>query len=306
MGYFIALQGKRFKRNLAELGIPIWLVVVMAPPLFFALSKYLFVKTSYAATIYVFIAATLLMQLGATSRIDHLRQIFAKTTFRRLRWLENGLLSLPFVCYLLYESKFSLAGALIGLAILYPFVNARIKIHVVLPTPFRRFPFEFIVGFRRSVLLLALTYYILIKAVQVDNANLGLVALGLTILIGISYYFKPEHPYFVWIYRLSCRDFLIHKVRTSLLCVSILTLPMLVVLAIAFPQQLLIIVIIQSVGFVLLATAVLAKYSAFPREMSLPQALLFALSLWFPPVLLLVVPIFYRQAVKRLNDILIC
>jgi hypothetical protein len=53
-----------------------------------------------------------------------------------------------------------------------------------------------------------------------------------------------------------------------------------------------------------LTTIILAKYAAFPHQVNLPQFVILAVSVWFPPLLIAVIPFFYRQSVKRLNEIL--
>jgi hypothetical protein len=57
-------------------------------------------------------------------------------------------------------------------------------------------------------------------------------------------------------------------------------------------------------GYVYLVTIILAKYSGYPNEMNLLQGILIGISLLFPPILIGIIPFFYLQSIKRLNDIL--
>jgi hypothetical protein len=48
----------------------------------------------------------------------------------------------------------------------------------------------------------------------------------------------------------------------------------------------------------------LGKYAFFPTTMNLPQGLLMAFSFLFPPMLLFLLPYFYRRCIHQLNPIL--
>ncbi|MCB0664046.1 MAG: hypothetical protein KDC24_14970, partial [Saprospiraceae bacterium] len=61
---------------------------------------------------------------------------------------------------------------------------------------------------------------------------------------------------------------------------------------------------LQALGYLYLGTLILGRYAGYPKEMGIPQALLLGFSVWFPPMLVIIIPIFYKQAVKRLQLIL--
>ncbi len=48
-------------------------------------------------------------------------------------------------------------------------------------------------------------------------------------------------------------------------------------------------------------TIILAKYSAYPQEMNIPKGILIAFSIYFPPFLLVLIPLFYLKSVKKLK-----
>jgi hypothetical protein len=98
--------------------------------------------------------------------------------------------------------------------------------------------------------------------------------------------------------------FLISKTNTAFLYSTILTIPAAVVLVIFFPGESLVISGFLLLGYIYLATVILAKYSSFPNQISLPQFVMLGLSVWFPPLLIAVIPFFYMQSVKRLKEIL--
>jgi len=283
MKYYFLLQYARIKRKLIAAGISPFLGLLLAVLMFISLSKYLFFSTTYAPWIYAFIALSFIFQMGDKKRTEPIQIIFNKIDFIKIRVLENTLTLLPFFLYLLYENQWITGISLLVIAILSTTLKTRTVLNFALPTPFRKFPFEFIAGFRTYLLLIFAGYFLTGKAIQVDNFNLGLFSLVLIFFTGMSFYLKPENEYYVWIYNSGGKSFLWKKMGTGLICISVLTLPVLIALWIRFPENIVISAGIQLLGYVFLASMVLAKYSAFPSEMSVPQGLLYGLSLWSPP-----------------------
>jgi len=211
---------------------------------------------------------------------------------------------IPFILYLLYERKFYGIGFLLIGSIFLTFYKQQFELRQTIPTPFKRIPFEFIVGFRRTFIMLIAMYLLLWQAIQVDNFNLALFCLGFTFLIFCSYYFEPEKIYFVWIFSKDPNQFLLHKLSLGLLSALILSMPLCLILLVCYPSNWFLIIGVEMIGFIILVAIILAKYSAFPHQMNLPQVILFTLSLVFPFLLFFTIPIFYIQAKRKLRPIL--
>lgn len=304
MKYYFILQLRRIKRKFLAMGIsPIWAYLLSFLG-FIALSKFLFCSTSYADWIYVLLGISVVFKLGESNRNDLLKSLYKKKDYYRIRVLENSIAVLPFSLYLLYEGRYLMVLILSVFSILLAAINFRQQLNYTIPTPFRKHPFEFIIGFRKYFLFILLAFFLTYKAIEVSNFNLGLFSLAVLFFISMSFYMKPEKVYFVWIYSTSVKIFLRKKVVNALLCSSVLSMPVLIALSIFFSDEIVIIAGGQLLGYVFIISMVLAKYSAFPNEISLPQAILFGLSLWFPPMLLIIIPIFYVQSIKRLRFIL--
>lgn len=304
MQYYFILQYRILNRRLNELGVRPFLGYILSLLVFVGLSYYLFYKTSYAAHLYITFALSTISKLSDRERNEFLLATFSSSVYRRIRCLENSILAWPFVLFLLYEGQWRLALLLILCAVALSRVKFDDRLNVTLPTPFYRFPFEFTQGLRKYWFLYLLTYFVGFKAVEVANFNLGAGSLVLVFLLGVLHYSTPEHEYFVWIYSCSARKFLFKKMATAMFYSSMLAVPLLLGLSAYFPDKLLILLGVQCLGSLFLLTMILAKYSAFPGEMSLPQAILLGLGLLFPPLLAVVIPLFYTRSIKRLNAIL--
>lgn len=304
MYYYFVLQERIVSRRLKEWGVAPILGYCLALVLFIILSFYLFFKTTYAAYLYSAIALSLLTTLSEKERNEFLKIHFSPLVYRQIRLLENVLLVLPFAFFLLYKAQFLFTALLLFIASLSSFANSGSRLNFTIPTPFYRFPFEYTQGFRQNWGLYFLAYFIAWKAIEVDNFNLGVGSLALLGILGLTHYGKAENEYFVWMYACNAKQFLYKKIGTACGYLVLSCIPLLLVLSCFFADKIWILLGVQALLNVFLLTLILAKYSAYPESMSLPQALLLGLSLWFPPLLLISIPLFYRRAVERLNLIL--
>ncbi len=194
-------------------------------------------------------------------------------------------------------------AAAFGAAIL-AFLQFKLATNFTLPTPFYRWPFEFATGFRKTFYLHLFAYFLMLMSVLVDNFNLGIFSLLLVLVVCLTYYSELEADYYVWINAQKPKGFLGHKIKTALIYSSILSLPIIVALCGFYPHYAHIILGFQLLGYSYLTAFILAKYSAFPHQMGLPQSIVLAICFTMPPLLLLVIPIFYRQSTNKLNRIL--
>ena len=304
MKYYFALQYRRTIRLLDELGLHPVIALVLVVTAFLGLSKLLFIKTEVAGWVYWGMAISILTNLGKEKRNDQLKAIFNKRDYLKVRIWENGLLLLPFFLYLCWEQVFMLALTLIPISLGLAILTNLPQVQTTIPTPFKRFPFEFIIGFRKTVWFIFLVYLLFTKAIQVGNFNLGIFALGVLFFLSMSYYSQPEDEYFCWIFSMNPVEFLLKKIVSGLICLSILTLPMFIVITTLFPENILIIIAAQLLGYIYLTSMILAKYSGFPKGLNIAHGIFYGISILFPPFLIIIIPVFYIHAKRRLTTIL--
>ena len=304
MQYYFRLQYLRMSRFFSEAGILPVLGFVLGFLIFFILSKLLFIKTVYAPYLYLMILVSVIMKVRESNKERVAEVLFSQADFMKLRVTENLLLTFPFLVYLAYEGCFAGVAVALVAALLLGIIKNRLSSSFVIPTPFKKLPFEFIVGFRRYLVLIIVLYFLITKAIQVHNPNLALVSYGALILSLLAYYFTPEDKYFVWIANRTSQQFLTQKMCIAFIGTVILCLPMLVLIAIAFYDKVWLLLIIHAIGSILLVCLISMKYSAFPKEINLLQVIIFALCLWFPPALLIALPIFWKKAQFQLDQIL--
>lgn len=304
--YYFKLQYLRFKRKCEELQIHPLFVLIIGGVAFTIASSFLFYKTSLAQWLYPIIGLGFIISYSSKITQNDFQSIFTLQDLRLIKILQSFLLALPFIVFLAFKNLLLQSLLLTLLTLALSFISPKSRFSLKIPTPFKKMPFEFIVGFRRNILLILLAYFLLFKGIQVANQNLAFSTLGFLLLLSMSFYARPEVPYFVWIYSKSPQQFLLSKIKTALLSASLLALPALSTLIIFYFSQFYIVLFILLAGLLYLVSMVLAKYAAFPDEMSLPQAIILGFSFVFPPLLLYTIPAFYRKSIQNLTSILTC
>ena len=283
-------------------GLPLLVAYTLIPSLFILLSYYLFENTEFAIYVYGLIAISFISKLSEPKRNDFLKSIFNK--YKTLRVIENIIYTLPFSLFLLYKNQLIFSAVLNLFVTCVALLNFSTNLSIPIPTPFSKKPFEFTVGFRNTFYIFPIAYFLTYISVTVGNFNLGVFSLLLIGITCFSYYSKVESDYFVWNYNLSSKEFLLEKTKTCLLNFSLLSLPIIIILGIFFFSEIDLLLVFILLCYAYLTAIIFAKYSSFPNEMNLSQGILIGSSFMFPPMLLIFIPLFYSQSIKKLNTIL--
>jgi hypothetical protein len=302
--YYFALQFRMINRMFADAGIKPLLAYILLIPLYWGLSVFLFSKTEFARYLYILFALVLIAKLSHFKRTEFMEQCFGKAVLLKIRIAENLVCSLPFIIFLLYRQLYVPAVLLPVLASIFVFLNLRTQFNYTIWTPFSKASFEFIAGFRNSFYFILAAYILSAIAVGVGNFNLGVFALLLVFLTTLSYYAKPENEYYVWIYKLSPRQFLVRKMWVAITFSSVLALPIALLLFVFFPHHYGILLLAVLLGWAFLVSMIVGKYAAYPDELSITQGIFLAFCLWFPPLLIVLIPYLFRKSENRLSTLL--
>lgn len=304
MKFYIHLQLKIINRHLLAVGIHPMLFYAALVFIFFALSIYLFEQSYYAEYLYGAIPLSIFISLGSKSRNDFLKNINTKINFYQLKIIENALIALPFLLFLIFKEKYIAAVSLLLLANLMSFINLESKTQLAIPTPFYRYPFEFTIGFRKSYLIVLIAYFINLMGILTGNFYLSMFSLVIILLNCMSFYSKPDPPFYIWIFSTSPKKFIKAKLQTAIAYTCLICLPITASMSIFFLENIHIIFVIQLVGLFIIMAALLGKYAQYPSEINIIQGMSIGLSMLFPPLLFIIIPLFYVHSLKRLNEIL--
>lgn len=302
--FYFQLQRRRIRRKVAEWGLPVPVSYGFIGVLFVGFSLYAIAKGDWGANLYAVLGLSMTTFLNGERRLDFLKSIFSLADYRRMRLLENVSVIAPFSLMLLLSGELWMALALFPAAILIVLWPFKPVFGAAIPTPFSRWPFEYAVGFRKAWPFLVAVYGITGIAFWVDNYALGLFASWLIYLITLSFHYLPEHEFYIWIYHHTPQRFLRLKTGRAILFSTVLCMPVIVPLCFFYPDRMLETAWIVPVGCVYLAALILAKYSAYPHEMSVPSFFILTTGIFFPPFLVLFIPFFYRKAIRQLRTIL--
>jgi hypothetical protein len=301
---YFYLQFVMTNRKIKEVGINPLLGYMLSLVAFILLSEYIFQKSEFAKYLVALICISLVFKLSDSHRTDFLHTVFGDSLKKKIRILENLIVSIPFVAVLLYKHAFPEAILLLVITILIATYSYHTHFNFSIPTPFSKRPFEFLVGFRKTFYIFPIAYTLTVIAINVDNLNLGIFSMMLIFLTSLSYFTKPEQAYYVWIHAETPKIFLMNKIITATKYSAFLVGPILISLLIFYPNEFKVIVLFFLIGMAFAWTIILAKYSAYPGEMNLPEIILLVFSLYFPPLLLAVIPFFYSKSARKLNILL--
>ena len=304
MKEYFALQFAMTNRRFLDAGVvPIFAYSILAIG-FFLLSTYLFKTTEFALYIYPFLSINLIGRLSETRRCEFLIVCFGDNQFKKIRIAENLICTIPFISFLLYKQLIIPIVFILLIAIILALLDFRTTFNYTIYTPFSTRPFEFTTGFRNAFPLFLTAYVLVVVAANLNNFNLGVFSLIIVFGASLSFYLSTENEYFVWNYSLNPRNFLLNKIRTALLYSSGLAIPIVVLLSFYFQQNIGLLFIFLLIGWGWIICSMVIKYSSYPNEINFPNGLLLGLCLTLPPILIILTPILFYKAEKRLKTTL--
>lgn len=268
---------------------------------FIVFSFLLFFKTRYAPYIYCFICLSILSPLNEKKRNDFLIILFKRANWRKIRLIENLVIVLPFSLILAIKSQYVFAVSLLLVGSLLSFFINNYILKFPLPTPFGKRPFEFMVGFRKTFLLILFYYFLCIMAILYDNFNLGLFALMITVLTTLGFYNTVEPGQYLSMYNKGAESFLWHKVSIAFKHLLLLLTPILIMLTFVFPQELQIVFLCTFLGCCYILMMIIAKYKSYPKDIDLLTSIVLTLSIVIPVFMLFTIPFFYKKSVQNLQ-----
>ena len=301
---YFNLQYRLVNRRLQDNGLNPGVGYLLLAAVFVCSSLLLFNRTTYAEYLYVFAVLFFMLNLSEQRRNDFLKICFTVKHYRIIRILENLTIALPFVIFLLYRQCFSTALIVIVLGILASVSGSKKSFAFVFPTPFFKHPFEAMVGFRNTFYLIFFAYVLSGIALSVDNFNLGVFSLILTLLITSSYFTKPESDFYVWQFNLSPARFLRYKIKLAIRNSIFLCLPIILALSIFYFDNILILLICLLAGSTFISAVILTKYSVYPSEPRIEEVILLLWCLYLPPIMIIAIPYLFRRSANKLNGIL--
>ena len=305
MTHYFHLQTKRLLRHLKDFGVNPAFGIGLVAIVFAGSSIALFSYTQYAPILYVLIGLSVLNCAGSAVRFEMLKSSLTEFDYYKIRFIENLVVTFPFLFFLLIKEAYLETSLLFVLSILFVFSEKTQSIKYKIPTPFTKTPFEFPIGFRKSYLAFIFLYAITSIAVSVGNFNLGIFALLGIMISCMSFYSILEPDYYVWVYNEGPKEFLKTKMKEGVLNSLKSALPVVFTLLVFFPSNYWIVLGFLVLGQLYFIANILLKYAYYPESSEVYQAVLFPILVLFPPLLLFIIPHYYHKSIENLNHITI-
>jgi hypothetical protein len=301
---YFRLQQEILNRKWLEFGLspligyPIMLFLIVLAGI------YLYTKTTLAAYILISILIYYQFIIHGKEKNEFLLLHFGLFNMLKIRFFENQITSLPIHLILLIHQDFWEALFLIFLSTIQIFIPTYEVRGKALPSLFSRNPYEFLTGTRKTWYALLFIYFIAFISIYYHNLNLGLFTLFLLFLLGISFYQSPENEFYIWIYSKKPSSFLIYKMKIALYHSCMITIPLILALLFMYPYEFVWVGITFLFSAFIYILFILVKYAAYPNEIQIPEAILIAMGISFPPLLFFLIPYFFKKSIQKLNSLL--
>jgi len=300
---YFKIQFRRCNRKITETGIP----VLIAYPIFIALLFLVFHLLSlypfWTSCIISLSTIQILFSLSDYDRNIFLKSIYREKDYYSIRIVENLLICSVSIILLIISENYWHTALIILACILFLFTTTVRFWKTSLPTPFTKKPFEFILGFRKTWLLILVIYLLGAIGLLHGNENLGLFCVFCISICCSFYYQDPENIYFYWNNNRKPVSFLIYKIKRGILQLSILLLPLILLFLILFPSSYLKIILVWGLVMLLIPTTICVKYAVYPRKISITEGLMLGLCLSFYPLVLALIPYYISKAIKNLTNL---
>lgn len=302
MEYYFRLQYRILRRSVEETGLPFFMAFVLSL-LFFAALYYFLLHYPHLSQIAVpYLALSLLLARSDLQRLEFIQSQFSKSQFHLIRLLENVVVVLPFVILTIVVGYWFSSLLSLVFAAIFAVIKPASGWGKVLPTPFRLYPFEFIVLFRRRLWLLLILIAILSIGMYVDNFNLAVVIFAvmiLTVAAEVYNVIEPEH--ILWNFSKRRAGFLKHKLYRGCLQFFLVLMPFFIALSVRFTDKLLWLLLSAVVGCLVLILLLFIKYAIYPRQVGLLESFIFVLAAAMPLSLTFLFPYYFIKAKRNLE-----
>lgn len=301
MLYYLQLQLQFFKRRFEQAGFNFFLAVLLLCGLLCGLSYLLYQKTAFAGLILGFMALSFCWNLARKVRTEFLQMTFRGTFYKKIRLVENLLITAPFLIeFAIYLDWIALLGTL-SIAIILSQLSLSKMTHFVVPTPYGKNPFEFLLGFRKYFWIVPIGISLILIGWKYENFNLSIVAYAAIGLLTLQFHGIPENEHYVWNEAKNTKQFLNAKLLLSSKQLFVWLVIPLVTMVLLFPKMYLFIFLAYACVQLFSWTIIAAKYARFPNEITFVDMLLIAFCLGCPPLLIPLFIYFYRTANQSLS-----
>lgn len=305
IAYYLNLEWKLINRKLNKVGFNLTVFWLVVPTLFFMIALNLVQKDSISAWILLGGFSLLFQVPRSKTHHDFLNTNIGKLNISAIRITRNLLISIPLVVLFIVFNKWLELLTLLVLAVSFSWIKAPQLSYFALPTPYKKYPFEFIIGFRRYFWIWTILVPMVYVSRTYQNDALAIFAFAVILLIQLQFFNTQEPTWYIWNEAKTPSEFLFHKIRIGLICSLISNTIPAILLSIFLPESAAIIASMWALSLILGVFAILCKYAFIPSQLPTLQGFIFAFNLIFPPLLLFSIPYLFKKAELNLKNFLV-
>lgn len=299
---YLGLKKKIFDRHFSDINIYPSIGYVFILGIFYCITMLIYITQSqYATPIYLTICLYFTNKNNNINKNIFLKLCFNRSTFYMIRVTENLITTLPFCIGLLFHQEYIYIPIVILSAIILA-ITPRLRLtSITLPTPFGNHPFEFSLGFRRTILIYPIIYGCFIMSIIHNNLNLSIAMLVLLLLISMSFYSNNEAPFYIWVYSKTPHSIITYKVYTACKYSLLLTSPIYCILLLCYPYKTIYILLSIPIWIIYIITIIVTKYATYKFQSETGKSIIYFIALIVPPPLGIL--LFYHNAIKNIKNI---
>jgi hypothetical protein len=305
IAYYLNLEWKLINRKLVKVGFNLTVFWLVVPALFFLIALNLVQKGSISAWVLLAGFSLLFQVPRSKTHHDFLNTNIGKLNISTIRITRNLLISIPLVVLFIVFNKWLELLTLLVLAVSFSWIKTPQLNYFALPTPYKKYPFEFIIGFRRYFWIWTILVPMVYVSRTYQNDALAIFAFAVILLIQLQFFYTQEPTWYIWNEAKTPSEFLFHKIRIGLICGLISNTIPAILLSIFLPQSAAIIASMCALSLILGVFAILCKYAFVPSQLPTLQGFIFAFNLIFPPLLLFSIPYLFKKAELNLKNFLV-
>jgi hypothetical protein len=305
IAYYLNLEWKLINRKLIKVGFNLTVFWIVVPALSSLIALNLVQKDSISA--WVLLGGFSLLFQVPPSKIHHdfLNTNLGNLNISAIRITRNLLISIPLIVLFLVFNKWPQILALFVLAFLFSWIKTPQLKLFALPTPYRKYPFEFIIGFRRYFWIWTILIPMIYVSKIYQNDALAIFAFVVILLVQLQFFNIQEPTWYIWNEAKTPSEFLYFKIRIGLICSLISNTIPAILLSVILPESAIIIASLWALSLVLCPFAIVCKYAFIPSQLPALQGFLFAFNIIFPPFLLFSIPYLFKKAELNLKNFLV-
>ncbi len=305
MNYYFLVLYRTVKRSVEDAGCPMPIGVVVLFFVFFILYRVLLsVPENIASYVIAGVDIYILLLISSSLRNDFLKSIFEKNKYFLIRFFENTISTCGLIIISTLLNYWIVVLWQFLLIFLFTFNSVLFLPKIVILTPFKKYSFEFIIFFRRFWIGLSVFYFLAVAGLYYNNFNLTVAALFTLLLLSLSAYDIIEGEYIIWNSRTSPVRFIQNKIKTGVLNIVILGLPIILPLLGLFNDSFWFIILVLLIIFALLVLIIFMKYALFPCRMGVIEVLVLTAAVAIPGLILIIYHYYFKKAKINLSKFL--